>query len=380
MIWMIFGLLGALVLLFLLWPLNGTKGYVRDRTQTAMAIYEDQLSEVDRDAERGLITTEEARAAQVEIKRRMLATGKAQHTEAGRSGGSAVLLSALFVPLAALGLYLQVGAPDIPAMPFAERSGEQQNARELQRLVTELETRLTRDPNGGETRGWELLAQTYMNNNRFADAVSAFEQIIDRPDATSATLSQYAEALISLDNGVVTPKASAAIARAVEMDATNPAASFYRAMELDQSGAAMDARQVLLDRLAKETTSQRWMPAFVQMINQIGERFGLEAIDVPEFEPPAGPSAADVEAAAKMSPEERAAFIRSMVDGLEDRLEEDPGNLDGWLQLARALVVLGEQDRALAALKQAAPLIIDLPEDDQRRLMVEEGLKRFGQD
>ena len=63
---------------------------------------------------------------------------------------------------------------------------------------------------------------------------------------------------------------------------------------------------------------------------------------------------------------------------MEARLQDEPGDLDGWLQLARALVVLGEEDRALKALQGAEPLVRDLPEDDQRRLVVEAGLERFG--
>jgi len=79
-----------------------------------------------------------------------------------------------------------------------------------------------------------------------------------------------------------------------------------------------------------------------------------------------------------MSTEEQSAFIRSMVDGLEARLQDEPDDLDGWLRLVRALVVLGEEDRALKALQEAAPLVQDLPEDDQRRRLVETGLERFG--
>ena len=43
------------------------------RSRFDMRVYRDQLAEVDRDAARGLLGAEEAEAARVEVKRRMLA-------------------------------------------------------------------------------------------------------------------------------------------------------------------------------------------------------------------------------------------------------------------------------------------------------------------
>ena len=46
-------------------------------------------------------------------------------------------------------------------------------------------------------------------------------------------------------------------------------------------------------------------------------------------------------------------MIRSMVDGLEQKLAANPDNLDGWLRLIRARTVLGDTDKAKAAYKTA---------------------------
>jgi len=193
MLWVLFALMAACVVVGTLWPLGRQERTQMGRHGKAMAIYEDQLAEVDRDTERGLITPEEGRAAQVEIKRRMLATSEREEVGHSASGRAAIFVAALIVPLAGLGLYWQVGAPEIPSMPFAERGAEQDDARQLQTLVTELRNRLENDPQGGETRGWELLASTYMNMGRADLAVEAFSQIVERDEATSATWSQYAD-------------------------------------------------------------------------------------------------------------------------------------------------------------------------------------------
>ena len=68
---------------------------------------------------------------------------------------------------------------------------------------------------------------------------------------------------------------------------------------------------------------------------------------------PTGPSAADVAAAAKLSPEQRAQMIAQMVDGLAQRLKANGRDLPGWLRLVNAYAVLDRKDDARAALAEA---------------------------
>lgn len=64
-------------------------------------------------------------------------------------------------------------------------------------------------------------------------------------------------------------------------------------------------------------------------------------------------------AAAEMTPEERMEMIRGMVEGLALRLEENPGDAEGWLRLARSYDVLGEPEKARDALRRAADAVPD---------------------
>lgn len=67
----------------------------------------------------------------------------------------------------------------------------------------------------------------------------------------------------------------------------------------------------------------------------------------------AGPSTADVAAAAEMAVEDRVAMIRSMVESLDAKLSESPDNLDGWLRLVRSYSVMGDRAAAATALERA---------------------------
>ena len=53
-----------------------------------------------------------------------------------------------------------------------------------------------------------------------------------------------------------------------------------------------------------------------------------------------------------MSAEDRTAMIEQMVAGLDERLRENPRDLEGWQRLVRSYHVLGRGDEARDALKR----------------------------
>jgi cytochrome c-type biogenesis protein CcmH len=80
-----------------------------------------------------------------------------------------------------------------------------------------------------------------------------------------------------------------------------------------------------------------------------------------------GPTAGDVAAARDMSPEQRETMVRGMVARLADRLKQDGSDVDGWLRLVRAYVVLGDKERARSAAADARRALASDP-DKLRRL------------
>jgi len=375
MLTLIFVGLGVFAALFMLLPLAGEAEMNDDRDAGAMAVLRDQLTEIDRDQARGLIDETEARDAAIEIKRRLLAVSNAgtDRKRATRSGGWLIGVALVVVGATGVGLYTQLGQPAMPSMPFAERSEERDASTEMTGLAEELRTRLLASEDGGPHDGWILLGQTYMRLSNYPGAVEAFGVAAEHPEATSATFSQVAEAMIAAENGVVTPPAQDAIDRAVEMDPTNPAAIYYQSIAFEQIGRTAEAYDMLAARIGQETEITPWMEFFVARLNRLGER-----LDRPAVGPMAllgggdgapGPTAGDVAAAAEMSPEQRAAFVESMVERLATRLEEEPDDLEGWLRLANAYRVLGDDASAREALTRAEPL---LPETGPERQAFDE--------
>ena len=64
----------------------------------------------------------------------------------------------------------------------------------------------------------------------------------------------------------------------------------------------------------------------------------------------------DTMAAAKdMTEADRGAMIRGMVDRLATRLKQNGDDVEGWLRLVRAYMVMGERDKAVSALDRCPP-------------------------
>lgn len=240
---MIFVWMGALTVLtasIVVLPLARMKGVDQAaEPDSTPAVLLDQLDEVQRDLDRNVISQSEATAAQVEIKRRILAAARRESstpkTEAA-SGRAGLIVAALIVPIVAIGYYTLMGSPEMSSLAFADRQGERAERQQIVELTDKLYKRLITESDGGATDGWMLLGQTYSRMGEFQKAADALEIVSVRDDATSASFSMLAEALINVENGIVTPKSEAAIDRAIALDATNPAGIFYKSIALDQRG------------------------------------------------------------------------------------------------------------------------------------------------
>ena len=382
--WMV--LLTVLSVGFVVFPLLWQRQVPSAALDSTPAVLVDQLDEVQRDLDRHVISTSEAAAAQQEIKRRILAA--ARRATSGQvadntSGRGTLFLAAFFVPLVAVGYYAIMGSPEISSLAYADRQAERAEQQKITELTDKLYARLTSEPSGGASEGWMLLGQTYYRMGDYTQAAAAFESVAIRDDATSATFSMLAEALVSAEQGIVTPRAETAIDRAIALDPSNPAGVFYKSMALAQKGKEPAAHALLLSHLETADGFAPWMEAFVAQANQIAQTLGRDPIALMDYAPMAsggaGPTAEDIAAAGEMSAEDRGEFIRSMVNRLAERLEENPDDLDGWLQLANAYKVLGEQKNAVSAYERASTLLSDLAPGDPRHRVVEQALSELKQ-
>jgi cytochrome c-type biogenesis protein CcmH len=330
-----------------------------------VAVYRDQLAEIDRDLEAGLVGAVEAEAARAEISRRILRVGRHAEGTTGATGGSRAvpIAAAILLPLVAAGLYAKLGHPTLPDMPLAARVAAIPKGQSLEDLVAKVEAHLAAHPE--DTRGWEVLAPTYTHLGRLDLAAAAWRNAIRTGGATSRRLDELGRTLTAAADDVVTPEARDAFEKSLELDPAGMMPRFYLAVSLTQQGKKAEAVEAWKAIVARATGAEPWLAdAREELAKAEADLAGkpyVPSTPAPQAAEPAapgaagapGPSAADVQAAAQMSPEDRAKMIESMVGRLRDRLAASGGTIEEWERLIRAENMLGQTEAAKVSLDKA---------------------------
>ena len=343
-LWLILALMTAAAVFAVLWPLGRRVGVAGG---SELAVYRDQLAEIARDRDAGRIGAAEAEAARIEVSRRLLAAADAERDGAATVTAAAaprriVAVAALLVlPAGAAALYLAFGSPSLPGQPLAARLEAPPEQRSIETLVAQVEAHLDKNPNDG--RGWEILAPVYLRLGRFNDAVKARANALSFNGESAERQSGLGEALVAAAQGIVTADAAKAFERAAALDPQAPKPRFFLGLAAEQDGRPAEAAKRWRELIAEAPADAVWL-GFV--------REALARVD-PSAPIAPGPSAADVEAAAALSPEQRQEMVRGMVERLAARLKGEGADLDGWLRLMRAYMVLGERDKARTAAADA---------------------------
>ncbi|MGR9392493.1 c-type cytochrome biogenesis protein CcmI [Rhizobium leguminosarum] len=351
--WILVAALTAALAVILLYPLlRGAKAADNIRAGEA-AVYRDQLRELDRDLDGGLITPEEADYARAEIGRRLIAVSAEEPAETPKPARHHRFTEAfvlLVLPVLGLCLYLTTGRPDLPSQPLEARLENPGN--DVAVLITKAERHLAEKPDDG--KGWDVLAPIYFRTMRVNDAQVAYRNAIRLLGPSPVRLDGLAETLIAVSDGVVTEEARQVLEQSLTLQPNNPRARFYIALSMEQAGRPDEARQAF-EALAKQSPSDApWLPLVNQHIAMNGGAPAGANPAAPGANPsaPGNPTQQDVAAAENMSAGDRQQMIRGMVESLDAKLSEDPNNFEGWVRLVRSYAVLNDKDRAAGALKR----------------------------
>ncbi|MGE0118725.1 MAG: c-type cytochrome biogenesis protein CcmI [Dongiaceae bacterium] len=370
-IWLILGVITVGVLVALTAPLFRRHRGGLPRPSHEIAIYRDQLAELQREVDSGRILPVEARLAEVEIQRKILAAADSVDPAENERAAPhrlpqavALLLVAAIVPIGALAVYLSVGSPGEPSPPFdparaAARVQAEERAREMTVLVEKLAERLKQEPDNLE--GWALLARSYSALQRDADAAAAYERAYELSGRSVTYAGDYGAALVAAAGAHVTPAAQALFAQVLEADPSEPQARFYLALAKAQAGQAREAIAMWRSLEIDSPPDAPWVPTVREMIRNVAADSGIDPGSIPAtsrapIRQASGPSDEDIAAAQSMSPEDQQKMIQDMVAGLAKRLEANPDDLEGWKRLGRSYLVLEDAARAKQAYSRALAL------------------------
>lgn len=353
-LWFVLALMTVAAVFAVLWPLGRRYSLA---SGSDLEVYRDQLAEIDRDLGAGLIGEAEAEAARIEISRRLIAAadGDIAPQAAGavwrrRATAMAVLV---VLPVGAAALYLALGSPQLPGQPQAART-DTPESRSIEALVAKVEAHLESNPEDG--RGWEVVSPVYMRLGRFDDAIKARRNVLRIMGANAQREADLGEALTGAANGIVTVEAKSAFQRALQFDGADFRSRYFIGLAAEQDGKRKEAAAIWSELLAQAPADAPW-------IGLVRESLSRVDASVPPLK---GPSADDVAAANELSAEQRADIVRGMVDRLAERLARDGSDVEGWLRLLRAYMVLGDRDKAMNAANDARKALASEPDKLRR--------------
>ncbi|TMJ58918.1 MAG: c-type cytochrome biogenesis protein CcmI [Alphaproteobacteria bacterium] len=354
MLWPIFALMTLAAVLAVCWPLARRQQAVRSGTD--VAVYRDQLGEIDRDEAASLIGGVEAEAARVEVSRRLIAaveatkaaTAVATPVPAASYRRATLAGAIILLPLGAAITYLSLGSPNLVPVSM---NAAQPVPPAIEDTVARVETYLQNNPKDG--RGWEVLAPVYLRLGRFNDAVVARRNAVEIFGPDAARLADLGEAIVMASSGVVTPEAKSLFERASAANPEDVMAQYYLGLSAKQEGRRDEAVKRWTALVSSAREGAEWLPLVKNALARIDEK-------EPSFIAPPNsdaaspaPNASQVTAAAQMAPAERNQMIEGMVARLAQRMAENGSDVDGWLRLIKAYSVLGEREKALSAAANA---------------------------
>ena len=274
MIWIVIALVLLATVIPIAIPVLNAKPPRSTSEDYDLAVFTDQMKELERDQARGLINAEEYKAARTEIGRRILAAqrvegGATKTAAAGRGNTITAAAVLLLIPLIAAPLYVWRGNPDLigdrvvaQPVPTAQRDPTQQAG--LVESVTRLKARLEAAPEDFD--GWLLLGRSYMVTQQPLLAIDAYAKAIAlRPDDTTVR-SFLGEAIVFSADGTVTEMARAAFTMAIQADPKDPAARFYLAIADAQAGNVQAAFDSWLALAADTPVDAPWRPGLIQQL------------------------------------------------------------------------------------------------------------------
>jgi cytochrome c-type biogenesis protein CcmH len=247
----------------------------------------------------------------------------------------------------------------LPGEPLAARLKAIHEKSPIAKLVAQVETHLAKNPN--DARGYEVLAPVYLRLGRFEDAVRARRKIIALAGDSATREADLGEALVAAANGVVTDNAKNAFEKALKLDPNELKAQFFTGVMAQQDGDKEKAAGIWRGMLAKAPANAPWAPAVRQALARIGRPVAPPA-GATASGTPRGPTAAQIAGASNLSPNDRAAMIRGMVAKLADRLKQNGDDVNGWVRLVRSYRVLGDMQKAQAAMVDAEKALKDKPD------------------
>ena len=148
-----------------------------------------------------------------------------------------LLTAVATVLIVSAAVYSQIGTPVAPEAPAT-----------IDEMVASLAARLEENP--GDLNGWTMLGRSYVQMQRYPEAVAAYARAVALESTPNAqTLADFGEAVVLSETGRISDRAEQLFENALGLDSNNPKALFYggiAAIERNDRVLAADRWESLL--------------------------------------------------------------------------------------------------------------------------------------
>ena len=207
-----------------------------NRGEANLDIFRDQMRELERDHDEGILTDADLKQAKSELQRRLLDEVHPETVPQAKSGGRQTALALLIaLPLAATAGYLILGNPQaLDPTQTQTQTQTQIGPQQIEAMLGKLVEKLKQNPD--DTKGWVMLARSYKVLGRFSESAEAYSHGGALVDADPSLLADYAEVLAQANGGSLAGQPNKLLSRALEIDPNEPQALFL-------AGAAASERR-----------------------------------------------------------------------------------------------------------------------------------------
>lgn len=190
-----------------------------DRKAANLAIFRDQLADLERERSEGSLDESEFEQARNELQRRLLEeveTGsETEPTPAATASRPTAVALLVLLPLAALAAYAVLGNPRA-IDPANTAPQKQMTAADIEGMVAKLAARMQQNPD--DMNGWLMLARSYKMLGRYAESVEAYSKAEPVIEKDPELLASYAETLAMASGKGLSGKARELIDKALKLD------------------------------------------------------------------------------------------------------------------------------------------------------------------
>ncbi len=269
---------------------------------TNLAVYRDQLAELDSDLSIGTLSAAQYEQAKLEIERRVLDEGGgegAPEIQVSRNARWTALVLAAAIPLCAASIYWLLGNPDAlsPQRAGVARGEHELSTQQIETMVAKLAARLEQNPD--DAKGWVMLARSYMAMQRLPEAVAAYAKATALVKDDAGLLADYADVLATSTGRSLEGRPLELVMQALQLDPNH-----WKALALAGTAAfnrkdyktAVAYWEKLLQHLPPDSEFGKSMTASIAEARQLG---GIKPGALPGPQPA---TAASVRGTVSLSP------------------------------------------------------------------------------